>query len=101
MLYLEKRVARIARHFVYEGNTPYLRQLFVDTIRPVLEDAVSGSGIVEYAIKCDDELNTPQVIENNELRCKIAVRPVKVVDYIVVDIITSNQSANVNEEVMR
>ena len=59
MLDLEKKIARIARHFVYEGNTAYLRQSFVDAARTVLEDAVNGDGISEYAIKCDDELNTP------------------------------------------
>ena len=90
MLDLEKKVARVAKAFVYEGNTPYLRQRFVDTIRPILEDAVSGDGIRDYAIKCDDELNTIQVIENNEMRCKIAVRPVKVADWIVVDFICTN-----------
>ena len=42
------------------------------------------------AKKCDDELNTTEVIENNEMRCKIAVRPVKVADWIVVDFICAN-----------
>lgn len=89
MLYLEKQTVRIARWFVYEGNTPYMRQRFVDTLRPVFEDAVRRDGVREYAIKCDDELNTTQVIENNELRCRIAVIPVKCVDYIVLDFIVS------------
>ncbi len=89
MLHLEKRIGRIARRFVYEGNTPYTRQSFVDAITPVLEDAVRGDGIREYAVKCDDELNTAEVIENNELRCKIAVKPVKTVDYIVIDFIAT------------
>ena len=89
MLSLEKRVKRIAQHFVYEGNTPYTRQSFVDAVTPVLDDAVGGDGVKEYAIKCDDELNTPEVIENNELRCRIAVKPVKCVDFIVIDFITT------------
>ena len=101
MLYLEKRTVQIARRFVYEGNTPYLRQQFVDALRVVYEDAVTRDGIVEYAIKCDDELNTPQVIENNELRCRIAVKPYKVVDFIRIDLIATRQSANVSEEVLR
>lgn len=101
LLYLEKRTARIARRFVYEGNTPYLRQLFVDTLRPLYEDAVRRDGLREYAIKCDDELNTTQVIENNEIRCRIAVKPVKTVDFIVLDFIVSRQSADVTEEVLR
>ena len=101
MLSLEKQVAAIARNFVYEQNTAYTRQQFVDSIEPILESAVSGDGISDYAVKCDEELNTPQVIDNNEMRCKIAVKPVKVVDWIVIDFICTNQSANVNEEVVR
>ena len=101
MLSLEKQIAQVARRFVYESNTPYHRQMFVDECRPILENAVGGDGIKEYAIKCDDELNTPQVIENNEMRCKIAVKPVKVVDYIVIDMVCTRQGANVNEEVLR
>ena len=101
MLSLEKQIAAIARMFVYESNNAYQRQRFVDEVRPVLEKAVSGGGLSEYAIKCDDELNTLQVIENNELRCKIAVKPVKVVDYIVLDFICTRQGANVNEEVLK
>ncbi len=90
MLSLEKKVAAVARHFVYEQNSPYMRQQFVDNISPILENAVAGSGISEYAIKCDDELNTPQVIDNNEMRCKIAVRPIKVVDWIVINLVCLN-----------
>lgn len=101
MLSLEKSVAEIAKHFVYEQNTAYMRQQFVDMIDPILKNAVAGSGISEYAIKCDEELNTQQVIDSNEMRCKIAVKPVKVVDWIVIDFICTNQSVSVSEEVMR
>jgi len=41
------------------------------------------------------------VIENNELRCRIAVKPVKTVDFIVIDLIATRQSASVTEEVLR
>ncbi len=61
----------------------------MDTLRPIFEDAVKRGGLREYAIKCDDEINTNNVIENNELRCRIAVKPVKVVDFIVLDFIAS------------
>lgn len=100
LLYLEKRTVQIARKFVYEGNTSYLRQQFVDTLRPIYEDAVRRDGLAEYAIKCDDEINTTEVIENNEMRCRIAVKPVKVVDFIVIDLIATRQSADVTEEVL-
>ena len=75
---------------MYEGNTAYLRQQFVDAITPIFDDAVSNNGILEYAIKCDDELNTLQVIDNNEMRCKIAVKPVKALEFLVLDFIVTN-----------
>lgn len=38
LLYLEKTVIRIGRKFLYEGNTPYLRQKFIDTLNPIFKD---------------------------------------------------------------
>ena len=101
LLKLEKQVVRAAKFFLYEGNTEYLRQKFVDTIRPFFEQAVSGNGIIEYAIKCDNEINTQQVIDNNELRCKIAIKPVKTIEYIVITFVTTSQTASVTEEVKK
>ena len=101
LLKLEKQVTRAAKYFLYEQNTEYQRQKFVDTIRPFFEAAVNGSGLSEYAIKCDNELNTPEVIDNNEMHCKIAVKPIKTIEYIVISLIATSQSASVTEEVMR
>ena len=101
MLYLEKEVIRIGRYYLYEGNTEYLRQNFVDAITTIFEDAVDGNGIKEYAIKCDEDNNTAETIENHELHVKIAVKPIKTLEFLVVDFIVTNQSANVNEEVLR
>lgn len=96
-LYLEKRVIRIAKYFLYEGNTVYLRQRFVDTIRPLFEDAVAGYGILEYYIKCDETNNTSDTIDNNELHCQIAIKPVKTIEFIILDFICTNQSGDVTE----
>ena len=100
LLHLKKSVNAIARRFVYEGNTEYMRQRFVDTIRPIFENAKNGYGLNDYVIRCDDILNTPEVIDRNELHCKIAIKPVKTIEWIICDFIVTNQSANVNEEVI-
>lgn len=100
MLDLEKQTVQVARHFLYEGNTSWLRQRFVDQITPIFEDAVTSNGILDYAIKCDEELNTEETIENHELHCKIGIKPVKTVEWIVLDMLISRQNANVQEEVM-
>lgn len=99
LLYLEKRTKEICRRFLYEGNTPYNRQRLVDQLTSVFDNCRTNGGISEFAIRCDETNNTTQVIENNELRVDIAIKPVKVVEYIVLSFVTTSQSADVNEEV--
>lgn len=101
MLYLEKQTTRIARLFLYEGNTEYIRNKFVDTLSAIFEEVKNGNGLLDYIIKCDETNNTPTVINNNELQVSIAVKPVKTVEYIVVNFIVTNQSANIVEEVKK
>ena len=96
-LHLEKEVARIAKFFLYEGNNEYQRNRFVDQIKPIFDDAVNHNGILEYYIKCDSENNTPHTIDNNELHCAIAVKPVKSIEFIVLTFVCTNQSAIVTE----
>jgi hypothetical protein len=89
-LYLEKAVLRIARYFVYEGNTAWQRERFVDAIKPLFEEAKQRNGILDYIIKCDEYNNTPNVIDNNELRCSIAVKPVKTIEFIILNFTCTN-----------
>ena len=96
-LYLEKEVSRIARRFLYEGNNEYQRMRFVESITPIFERAKNRNGILEYYIKCDEENNTAQVIDNNEMRCSIAVKPVKAIEFILLNFVCTNQSADVTE----
>lgn len=97
-LKMEKLVYRIAKRFCYEGNTPYMRQRFVDAIRPIFEEAVQGSGISEYVIICDERNNKTINIENHELHCTIAVRPIKTIEFIVMNFIAMPQSGSFSEE---
>lgn len=69
MLYLEKETVNLAKYYLYEGNTAYLRQRFVNALTPIFEKAVMGYGISEYRIRCDDTNNTPGTIDRNELHC--------------------------------
>lgn len=101
LLDLEKKISRVSRNFLYEGNTEWLRQRFVDQLTPIFEEAVTGSGIIEYGIRCDADLNPPEVIDNHELHCKIALIPVKTLEWLVLDLICCRQGASINEELAK
>lgn len=81
-LRLERATYQVARQFLYEGNTAYTRQRLIDAIEPYFKAAKSGGGIKEYKIICDETINTPDVIDNNELRVKVGIIPVKTIEFI-------------------
>lgn len=81
-LRLERYVYKVARYYVYEPNNAYTRQRFVDQIRPYFEQIKHSGGIYDYTIICDESINTPEVIDNNEFKCRIGVKPTKTIEFI-------------------
>lgn len=86
LLRLERSVYQTSRWFLYEGNTQYTRQRLVDAVDPYFKDAKNRGGLYDYIIKCDESNNTPEVIDRNELKLQIGVKPVKTAEFILVDI---------------
>lgn len=86
-LRLERAAWRVSRYFVYEGNTAYTRQRLVDALDPYFKQAKVGGGIYDYKIKCDETNNTDFVIDNNELRVSIGIKPVKTAEFILLDFV--------------
>lgn len=84
-LRLERQTYKVAQYFRYEGNTAYTRQRLVDMLDPMFKQAKIGGGIYDYIIVCDEAVNTPEVIDNNELRVKIGIKPVKTAEFIIID----------------
>jgi hypothetical protein len=97
LLGLEKSVRRIGRYFLYEGLTQYNVQRFSDAINRILSDVQDAGGIREFVVICDDSNNTVETIDRNELHCTIALIPVKAIEWIVINTVTTNQGANVEE----
>lgn len=85
LLRLERASYRVARYFVYEGNTAYTRQRLIDALDPYFRDAKVGGGLYDYKIICDETINTDTVIDNNELKVAIGVKPVKSAEFIMID----------------
>lgn len=97
-IYLEKRVINIAKNYIYEPNTAYVRQQFVDAIAPIFESAKSNSGIYDYKIIADESINTDEVIDNNEFRIRIGIKPTKTIEFILIEF-TAVRTGSTFEEI--
>ena len=97
MLRLERFVAQTARYFVYEPNNVNTRTRLVNALTPTFNSFKQSQGITDYLIRCDATTNPPDVIDRNELKIAIYVKPVKTVEFLLVDFIITRQDSSFNE----
>jgi phage tail sheath protein FI len=44
-----------------------------------------GRGINDFRVQCDESINTPDVIDRNELRARIGVQPIRAAEFIFIE----------------
>ena len=96
-LYIKRRVFEIAQYFIYEPNTGYTRQQFVDTVTPFLEGIKAAGGVYDYKLIADESINTSDVIDNQEFRVRILLKPTKTMEFILIELVATRTGANFEE----
>ena len=79
---LEKSIANMAKSFLFEFNDTFTRSRFVATVEPFLRDVQGRGGIQDFAVVCDDSNNTGDVVDRNEFRGDIYVKPSRSINFI-------------------
>ena len=72
---LEKSIANMAKSFLFEFNDAFSRSRFTSTVEPFLRDIQGRGGVQDFAVVCDDSNNTGDVVDRNEFRGDIYVKP--------------------------
>jgi hypothetical protein len=85
MLTLEKRVRSATRNLLFEPHDAALRRQFVLIVDSILSEVKIQRGLNDYFIKCDDEINTSDVIDRNELRARIGIQPIRAAEFILIE----------------
>ncbi len=85
MIYLEKNIKFRSRSLLFEPNDLVLQGQFSRIAKAILDSVKTQRGVYDYFIKCDPELNTPDVIAQNQLRAQIGVQPVYAAEYILIE----------------
>ena len=93
LLYCEKEISKQSKPLIFEPNNEDLWERFTSMARSVLETAKTNGGLYNYAVKCDVELNTPEVIDRNELRAQIGIQPTKAAEFIFIEFSLSNTAS--------
>ncbi len=96
-IYLERRVFNIARNYIYEPNTAYTRQQFVDSVKPIFESVKAAGGLYDYRIIADETLNTPDAIDNTEFRIRIGIKPTRTIEFIMIEFVALRTGSTFTE----
>ena len=67
VLYLKKELTTILQQFLFEINTPALRQQVINATNPTLTSIQATNGISSYALTCDTSNNTAATIAAGQL----------------------------------
>ena len=94
---IKRYVYFASRQFLYEPHTQAIREKYVKYITPFFQDLVARGGLYDFKIICDSTNNTPEVIDRNELRVKIGIKPVKTIEFIIIDLCVLNTGASWTE----
>lgn len=96
-LALERPTKKVSKYYLFEPNNEFTRTRFVNTLTPIFEYAKQNGGLYDYLIIADERVNTPQVIDNNELRATVLIKPTRTAEFIIVEFTATSTDANFQE----
>jgi hypothetical protein len=88
-LTIEQALERAAQAQLFELNDELTRANFKNIVEPYLRDVQAKRGLYGFLVVCDTSNNTPDVIDNNEFRADIYLKPAKSINYVTLTFVAT------------
>ena len=96
-LTVEQALERTAQAQLFELNDQITRANFVNIVEPYLRDIQAKRGLYDFLVICDESNNTPDVIDNNEFRADIFLKPTKSINYVTLTFVATRTGVSFEE----
>tara|TARA_B100000902_G_scaffold397590_1_gene461838 strand:+ start:635 stop:2839 length:2205 start_codon:yes stop_codon:yes gene_type:complete len=96
-LTVEQALQKSAEAQLFELNDQITRANFVNIVEPYLRDVQAKRGIFGFLVVCDETNNTPDVIDNNEFRADIFLKPAKSINYVTLTFVATRTGISFEE----
>jgi len=100
-LTIEQSLQRAAQAQLFELNDELTRANFRNIVEPYLRDVQAKRGLYGFLVVCDTTNNTPDVIDNNEFRADIFLKPAKSINYVTLTFVATRTGVSFEEVVGR
>lgn len=98
-LTIERAIEGAARDQLFEFNDAITRTNFVNIVEPYLRDVRAKRGITEFLVVCDESNNTPEVIDSNEFKADIFVKPARSINFVGLTFVATRTGISFSEVV--
>ncbi len=88
-LTVEQSLEGAANAQLFELNDANTRSNFVNIVEPYLRDVQAKRGLYDFLVVCDETNNTPDIIDNNEFRADIYLKPTKSINYVTLTFVAT------------
>jgi len=96
-LTIEQALERAAQAQLFELNDELTRANFRNIVEPFLRDIEAKRGLYGFLVICDSTNNTPDVIDNNEFRADIFLKPAKSINYVTLTFVATRTGVSFEE----
>jgi endonuclease YncB( thermonuclease family) len=96
-LTVEQALEGAANDQLFELNDSNTRANFVNIVEPYLRDVQAKRGIYDFRVICDETNNTPNVIDNNEFRADIFLKPTKSINFVTLTFVATRTGVDFEE----
>jgi len=96
-LTVEQALEKAAQAQLFELNDELTRANFRNIVEPYLRDIQAKRGLYGFLVVCDETNNTPDVIDNNEFRADIFLKPAKSINYVTLTFVATRTGVSFEE----
>ena len=96
-LTIEQALQKAAEAQLFELNDEITRANFKNIVEPYLRDVEAKRGLYGFLVVCDKTNNTPDVIDNNEFRADIFLKPAKSINYVTLTFVATRTGVSFEE----
>ena len=96
-LTIEQALESAANAQLFELNDELTRANFRNIVEPYLRDVEAKRGLFGFLVVCDETNNTPDIIDNNEFRADIYLKPAKSINYVTLTFVATRTGVSFEE----
>jgi hypothetical protein len=97
MIFLKKRVSRIASGILFDQNVQTTWTRFKSEVDKFLGSVQARLGLTEFRVILDESTTTPDLVDRNILYAKIFLKPARAIEFIAIDFFITRTGASFDD----